>query len=590
MSENYAVFVGLDVGKSAHHACALAQDGSRLYDKPLVQDEVALRKVFVELQQHGPVLMIVDQPNTIGALPIALARDGACEVANLPGLAMRNAAYLYPGRSKTDARDAFIIADTARTMPHTLRAVDRDSEVLSALKMLAGFDDDIARDCTRAKNRLRSVLTQIHPAFERVLVGEILARAIVLDLLIHDGGPTKLAAAGRGRVLKWARNRSRKDPVELIDRIFAALAEQTVTVPGTDAAELVIPQLAANIKALQQQRETIAGQVEGMLDEFPLAEVLISMPGIGIKTASNILLAVGDCSDFASASHLAAYAGIAPVTRRSGTSIKGEFPARSGNKRLKNAMFRSAWIASNCHGPSQAYYQRKRAEGKKHNAAVMCLARRRSNVIYAMLTNREFYREPPAPNDVAAAACSDHQSSAKRLTILIGTPPRARDPVARPAQDLLAWTGPGTRPGRGGRGDPPGTVDRRHGPLRKREIHPHALPRRSGHARPRHGHARLHRDHPPVRRAAAPAAPHPRRLRLPVVQPRPRALRPREHRAARPTGPAAPPAVPGSTTWWTRWGSGMCSDAAPTSSPAGSSSGWPSRATTFAVVFAAQVR
>ncbi|MBB1010303.1 IS110 family transposase, partial [Dietzia sp. SLG510A3-3B2-2] len=84
------------------------------------------------------------------------------------------------------------------------------------------------------------------------------------------------------RGLTWARNRSRKDPVELIDRIFTALAEQTVTVPGTDAAELVIPQLAANIKSLQQQRETIAGQVEGMLDEFPLAEVLISMPGIGI--------------------------------------------------------------------------------------------------------------------------------------------------------------------------------------------------------------------------------------------------------------------------------------------------------------------
>lgn len=67
-------------------------------------------------------------------------------------------------------------------------------------------------------------------------------------------------------------------------------------------------------------------------------------------------------------------------------------------------MFRSAWIASNCHEPSRRYYQRKRAEGKKHNAAVMCLARRRSNVIYAMLTNREFYREPPAPTEVSAAA------------------------------------------------------------------------------------------------------------------------------------------------------------------------------------------
>ncbi|GAA2145718.1 hypothetical protein GCM10009825_38690 [Arthrobacter humicola] len=52
---------------------------------------------------------------------------------------------------------------------------------------------------------------------------------------------------------------------------------------------------------------------------------------------------------------------IAPVTRRSGTSIRGEFPARSGNKQLKNALFRSSWIAS-CHDPlSKAYYDGKRA-------------------------------------------------------------------------------------------------------------------------------------------------------------------------------------------------------------------------------------
>ncbi|WP_141331841.1 transposase, partial [Corynebacterium variabile] len=143
-------------------------------------------------------------------------------------------------------------------------------------------------------------------------------------------------------------------------------------------------------------RESIAGQVEEMLDEFPLAQVLMSMPGVGIKTAANILLAVGDCSDFPDAAHLAAYAGIAPVTRRSGTSIRGEFPARSGNKRLKNALFRSAWVASNCHPASKTYYEKKRAEGKRHNAAVMCLARRRCNVIFAMLTNGEFFRELPA--------------------------------------------------------------------------------------------------------------------------------------------------------------------------------------------------
>ena len=69
------------------------------------------------------------------------------------------------------------------------------------------------------------------------------------------------------------------------------------------------------------------------------------MPGVGIRTAARILLDVGDGSAFRTTGHLAAYAGLAPVTRRSGTSIRGEFPARSGNKHLKRALFLSAFAA-----------------------------------------------------------------------------------------------------------------------------------------------------------------------------------------------------------------------------------------------------
>lgn len=79
------------------------------------------------------------------------------------------------------------------------------------------------------------------------------------------------------------------------------------------------------------------------------------------------------------------------MTRRSGTSIRGEFPARAGNKRLKNALFYSAFASLRSHEPSKVYYEKKRTEGTRHNAAVMCLARRRCNVIYAMLTRGEFF-------------------------------------------------------------------------------------------------------------------------------------------------------------------------------------------------------
>jgi transposase len=93
-----------------------------------------------------------------------------------------------------------------------------------------------------------------------------------------------------------------------------------------------------------------------------------------------ILLEIGDAAGFKSSAHLAAYAGIAPVTRTSGSSIKGEHPDRTGKLKLKRAFFLSAFAA--LHDPtSRTYYHRKRAEGKKHSATLNCPARRRCDVL-----------------------------------------------------------------------------------------------------------------------------------------------------------------------------------------------------------------
>jgi transposase len=118
--------------------------------------------LFDKLAQPGPLLIVVDHPATIGALPVAIARASGHQVAYLPGLAMRRSADLYPGRSKTDARDAFIIADAARLLPHTPRPVDVGDEALAELEVLVGFDDDLAGEATRFGNRIRGLLTGIH--------------------------------------------------------------------------------------------------------------------------------------------------------------------------------------------------------------------------------------------------------------------------------------------------------------------------------------------------------------------------------------------------------------------------------------------
>ena len=125
------------------------------------------------------------------------------------------------------------------------------------------------------------------------------------------------------------------------------------------------------------------------------------MPGIGPRTGARVLAKIGDGSRFANGSKLASYAGLAAVTRQSGKSLNGESKSRRGNHRLKNAIFLAAF-ASLRSPESKAFYGRKRAEGKKHNAALICLARRRCNVILAMLRNRTAYNS--RSNELADAA------------------------------------------------------------------------------------------------------------------------------------------------------------------------------------------
>ncbi|WP_069885800.1 IS110 family transposase [Streptomyces luteocolor] len=385
------VFVGLDVGKSEHHATALTPAGKKAFDRRLPNSEPKLREVFAKLQaKHGTVLVVVDQPASIGALPLAVARDMGCPVAYLPGLTMRRIADLYPGEAKTDARDAFVIADAARAMPHTLHSVDLDDETIAELEMIVGFDDDLVGEANRLSNRLRGLFTQVHPHLERVL-GPRMQHPAILALLQRFGSPAEIRAAGRRRVTTLIAPKAPRMAARLTEEIFTALDEQTVIVPGTDAAALIVPSLARSLTAVLEQRRLLEKRIGQLLGAHPLSQVLMSMPGVGVRTAARLLIDVGDGTRFPSAAHLAAYAGLAPATRSSGTSIRGEQPSRRGNKQLKRAFFLSAFAAL-ADPASRTYYDKKIAQGKHHTQALLCLARRRADVLFAMLRDGTFYQ------------------------------------------------------------------------------------------------------------------------------------------------------------------------------------------------------
>lgn len=391
--ESIDVFIGVDVGKTNHHAVALNRAGKKLFDKALPQDEAKLKALITSLTKHGTLLFVVDQPATIGALPVAVAQAVGIQVGYLPGLAMRRIADLHPGEAKTDSRDAFIIANAARIMPEALRTVEVPEQHVAELVMICGFDDGLAKQATATSNRIRGLLTQIHPALETV-IGKHLDHVAMAELLVKYPTPALLRKAGEARIGALLKKHAPRAWKRWAKDIMAALGAQSVVVSGTEAAGVVLPSLARMLAETRAAREIIASRVEELVEAHPLHEMLKTMPGVGIRTEARILTEVSG-KYFATAGHLASYAGLSPVTWRSGTSIRGDHCSRKGNKILKRSLFLSAFASIKCKDhASREYYDMKRAAGKRHNQTVIALARRRCNVLFAMLRDGTCYEVP----------------------------------------------------------------------------------------------------------------------------------------------------------------------------------------------------
>ena len=205
---------------------------------------------------------MIDQPGSIAQLALAVAARRGTPVAYVPGLVMRRAADLYPGEAKTDRRDAYVLADTGRTRRKQVHWLDASSdELLATLRVLNGFDIDLAADATRLANRLRDALTSVSPALERA-VGERLGQAGVRDLLTKYPTLTALRAASQSRIERTIQARSPRIAAKVTTAIAAALAAQDVTVPAEAATGRVIAELAGELDRVCARRDALAAEIE----------------------------------------------------------------------------------------------------------------------------------------------------------------------------------------------------------------------------------------------------------------------------------------------------------------------------------------
>ncbi len=401
------LWAGTDAGKAEHHCTAIDAEGRKLLSRRVQNDEADLLQLLgdvLDLADGGPVTWAVDFNAGGAALWITLLVNHGQQLVYIPGRTIHHASAACKGDGKSDAKDAFVIADQAR-MRRDLHPLAETSEIAVGLKILTARRMDLSADRTRAINRLRAQILEYFPALERAFDYSTSKTALIL--LTGYQTPAALRRIGRSRLAAWLKNhgvRVSSYAKSAADAAVTAAEAQHTAVPGEKTSAKIVHALAREVMALDQEIAELEALIESRFREHPDATVITSMPGIGTTLGAEFIAATGgDMTAFGSPDRLAGVAGLAPVPRDSGKVSGNLRRPRRYSRRLLRMFYLSAQVAATHCPESKAFYQRKRAEGKTHKQAVLALARRRLNVLWALIRDhRVFETVAPRPSSMAA--------------------------------------------------------------------------------------------------------------------------------------------------------------------------------------------
>jgi transposase len=377
--------------------------GRVLLSQRVANDETALLELIgaVGRVADGAEVVWATDLNTGGAaLMIALLADHGQQLLYIPGRVVHHAAATYRGDGKTDAKDARIIADQAR-MRTDLQPVRGGDQLSTDLRLLTARRTDLVFDRVRAINRLRATMLEYFPALEAAFD---YSKKGPLILAAGYQTPDGIRRLGASRLTAWLKKRGARNAAALAAKaVEAADAQRTVLATQGMGARLVA-RLAEQIMAIDADLAQLDKEIEERFERHPDAPILVSMPGFGVVLAATFLANTGgDLAAFENVDRLASVAGLAPAPRDSGRISGNHHRPRRFNRRLMRTCYLAALSSLKSSPASRAYYERKRAEGKSHKQALIALARRRINTIWAMLRDRTTYQEPALPMLAPAA-------------------------------------------------------------------------------------------------------------------------------------------------------------------------------------------
>jgi transposase len=420
VNATYDLWVGIDWATEAHDVTVL-ESGGQVRARRQVQHSGAGIGAFVdwllELGESGCIAVAIEVPR--GALVEMIMERGIAVHAINPKQLDRFRDRHSVAGAKDDSLDSYVLADSLRTDFHLYRRIVLDDPLIIELREFSRMDEELKEELGRLSNRLRE---QIYRHFPQVLsLCPAADEPWLWDLIELAPTPARARAVQRaqvGRVLR--RNRIRRFDSK---HVLQTIRSTPVTVaPGTAEAatahiRLLLPRLRLvqqQIRSTQKRMATLleqlsaVGESEGQKKEHRDAEIILSVPGIGINVAATMLSEAAQALADRNYHHLRAYSGVAPVTRRSGKT-KLVMRRHACNPRLANALYHAARVHSQCDPAAKAHYAVLRQKGHTHGRALRTIGDRLLKVITVMLETRSLYdverrgRVPPPTTSLQAA-------------------------------------------------------------------------------------------------------------------------------------------------------------------------------------------
>ena len=294
---------------------------------------------------------------------------------------------MYIRQTKNESIESFLIAEVIRFGQFGTTSM-ADENIL-AMRQLCRYRDSVISSRTEIKLRIGTIMEQIFPEYEKQFSSLWVSTS--MGILEKYLTPENIENAPIDELFEIIKDKSHNRLTRAKAISIKEAAADTFGIKiAQDAFSFQLKQLIDRMNFFDKQIEALDCQILEYYEKFDC--YLHTIPGIGMIAAATILAEIGDINRFKSSSALVAFAGIDPTVRQSGEfSSTHNHMSKRGSPYLRHAIFLAATTCSFHNSPLNAYYKKKRDQGKHHLTATGAVARKLTTVIYAVLRDSKPY-------------------------------------------------------------------------------------------------------------------------------------------------------------------------------------------------------